>query len=147
VTKKRPQTEIPKPAKHWPLHLHHRASQVVIFIVLVGLTLIYHFGRQHLPMSPAAAPVNQNQVSITASGFNPASLTIKIGGQVTWSNNDARPHHVVADMTADNPAPLGFDNDLVLHTGDSYSFSFIHPGAYTYHDLLNPGSAGTIIVQ
>jgi plastocyanin len=47
----------------------------------------------------AAAPAADSlkSVSITGNAFVPATLTIPVGGKVTWTNNDGVPHTVTSD--------------------------------------------------
>jgi len=86
-------------------------------------------------------------VSITKNGFTPATIRIKTGQAVVWTNNDSAKHEINSD-------PYPTDNDLAdfndtepLAQNDSYSFIFTTPGTYNYHDQLNPLSfAGTVVV-
>ena len=93
--------------------------------------------------SPAAS---QNSVSLTSSGFTPATLTVKAGSTVTWTNNSGETATVNSDPhpTHTNYPPLNlgrFDN------GGTLSLTFDKPGTYGYHNHLNPSERGTIIVQ
>src|SRR5437879_1660154 len=49
-----------------------------------------------LPVTPPAAPVRGNQVSIDGFAFAPATLTVTAGTTVTWTNRDEEPHTVAA---------------------------------------------------
>lgn len=88
----------------------------------------------------------QNTVTLTTSGFAPATLTVKVGDTVTWSNKsgmtatiNSNPHPVHTDYS---PLNLGQFSD-----GSSVTLSFPKAGTYGYHNHLNPGETGTIIVQ
>lgn len=79
------------------------------------------------------------QVSIQNFAFSPTPLTIKAGGTVTWTDNQAIfPHTVTAD---DNSFSSG-----LLHQGSTYSHTFTTPGTYTYHCAVHPFMHGTVIV-
>jgi plastocyanin len=45
--------------------------------------------------APAADSVQA--VSITGNTFSPSTLTLPVGGKVTWTNNDGVPHTVTSD--------------------------------------------------
>jgi len=88
----------------------------------------------------------QNTVTLTASGFTPSVLTIKVGQTVTWTNSSGKTAVVASDPhpthTAYPPLNLGSFAD-----GASLSLSFPKAGTYGYHNHLNPGETGTIVVQ
>jgi plastocyanin len=70
-------------------------------------------------------------VTVTSTGFNPASVTIEQTESVTWRNTDAEPHRVVVTGTQCN---------LSLQPNQSSSCSFGTPGTLNYSD---PGETGT----
>src|SRR5215467_3650033 len=81
------------------------------------------------PTSPSAMSVS---ASINSSGFNPTAINISVGSTVTWTNNDANMHGVVADNGAFQSGSLA--------GGAQFSFTFATAGAFTYHDLSNARS-------
>lgn len=95
--------------------------------------------------SPSAS-VTKNVVNITATGFNPATITIAAGDSVVWMNTDSAPHNVNSD-----PHPTHTDypplNLGTIQPGDSKSLAFPTAGTYKYHDHLNPNLHGTVVVQ
>ena len=76
-------------------------------------------------------------ISSVANGFVPASLTIKKGMTVTWTNRDTVVHSVVGS---------GF-NSGDIKPGDSYTKQFNTVGAFDYKDSINPAMQGSINVQ
>ncbi len=93
------------------------------------------------PTTPA--PVGgSNAIAIKNFAFSPASLTIKSGTAVTWTNQDGAPHQVASDPGT----PVAFSSDS-LANGESYQFTFTRPGTYTYYCTIHPSMKGTIIVQ
>ena len=50
-------------------------------------------------VDPASANMNVpvSIVSATTGGFSPASVTVKTGGTVTWTNNNTSTHTVTSD--------------------------------------------------
>jgi plastocyanin len=78
-------------------------------------------------------------VTIDNFSFTPASLTVKAGTTVSWTNKDDIPHGIGATNNA-------FPKSKALDTDDSYSFTFTTPGTYQYFCYLHPKMVGTIVV-
>jgi len=93
------------------------------------------------PTTPAPAG-GSNSIAIKNFAFNPASLTIKTGTTVTWTNQDGAVHQIASD----SGTPVAFVSDS-LANGASYQFTFTQPGTYTYYCPFHPPMKGTIIVQ
>jgi plastocyanin len=87
------------------------------------------------------------KVTITAGGtFSPATLTVKKGTKVTWTNAGSLP---VWPASAPHPVHTdypGFDAKTDLRNGESWSFTFDKTGSWNYHNHLNPSVTGTVIV-
>lgn len=86
--------------------------------------------------SPAAT---KNAIQIANFAFSPATLTVKVGDSVTWTNQDSAGHSATAD---DNSFDTG-----VLAQGKSGTVTFSKTGTYRYHCSVHPMMHGTIIVQ
>jgi plastocyanin len=71
--------------------------------------------------------------------FEPATLTVKAGTTVTWTNEDDIPHTVVATDRA--------FRSKALDTDDKFSFTFTTPGSYEYFCSLHPHMKATVVVQ
>ncbi len=94
-------------------------------------------------------------VEITANGFNPDSITISLGDTVSFVNQDVDGHWPASDVhpTHGNYPEAGgcigsaFDACGGLAGGESYLFTFDEVGIWTYHDHVNPGLTGKVIVE
>ncbi len=87
-------------------------------------------------------------VEITEKGFVPATLQVKKGTIVTFTNNDKSAHQPAVDPHPSHDSLAGFDSQTKLEKGQSYSFFFDKTGTWTYHDHLNPLTfQGTVIVK
>lgn len=84
------------------------------------------------------AGADTKAVQITKSGFTPSRASIQLGDTVTWHNNDAASHQVVADD--------GTFASPVLKPGETYSFTFQKNGRYAYHDEFAKSRRGTVTV-
>lgn len=93
--------------------------------------------------TPGATTV---KISITSTGFSPATAEILKGGTAAWVNGDSIAHQV-----ASTPHPVHTDypplNSVgTLQPGESGSLTFPASGTYRYHDHLSPSTRGTVVV-
>ncbi len=88
--------------------------------------------------APAPAPAAAS-VSLANKAFSPASVTVAVGGVVTWTNNDSMPHNVTSNTA-------GAFTSTTLSPGAVFTFRFTTPGTYTYTCTFHGGMNGTIIV-
>ena len=79
-------------------------------------------------------------VGIDNFTFNPATVTVKAGTTVTWTNKDDIPHGIAATGNA-------FARSNAMDTDNSYSFTFTTPGTYQYFCYIHPHMTGTIVVE
>jgi plastocyanin len=79
------------------------------------------------------------RVVMSNRAFDPATVTINVGDTVTWLNQDAPQHDVVADNGE-------FTSEL-FDQGQTFSFAFTKAGTYPYHCSIHPGMTGAVIVQ
>jgi plastocyanin len=78
-------------------------------------------------------------VTIKGFAFEPATVTIKAGESVTWTNQDSANHTVVADK--------GEFTSGDLANGATFTFKFDTAGTYAYKCSIHPSMTGTVIVQ
>ena len=78
-------------------------------------------------------------VTIKGFAFDPATVTIKAGETVTWTNQDSANHTVVADNGEFTSGDLG--------NGATFSFKFDTAGTYAYHCSVHPSMKATVVVQ
>lgn len=84
-------------------------------------------------------PQAANQVSIANMSFSPASITVKKGSTVTWTNNDSIAHTVTAD------SGNTFDSGT-LDPGKTFTHTFNDTGSFAYHCNIHPEMHGTVTV-
>lgn len=74
-----------------------------------------------------------------ADGFDPASISVAVGSEVTWTNGDDTPHTSTSeDGTWDSGN---------LDGGDEFSFTAEEPGTYAYVCSIHPAMAGELVVE
>ncbi len=84
------------------------------------------------------APGGAAAVAITNFAFNPATITVKVGTTVTWTNNDSAPHTITADDGSFNSGDIG--------QGKTYSHTFSSAGTFPYHCTVHPFMKATVVV-
>jgi len=99
--------------------------------------------------APASAPVSAaassaggaggaSAVTIQNFAFNPPALTVKVGTEVTWTNQDSTAHTVTFDTggaTSDN-----------LAQSATYKQTFSTAGTFAYHCKIHSTMTGTVTV-
>jgi plastocyanin len=79
-------------------------------------------------------------VTMKNIAFAPASVTVKVGQRVTWTNDDAVAHNVTATSGASfRSSDFG--------QGATFSFTPTSAGTIHYVCTLHPGMEGTIVVS
>ncbi len=79
------------------------------------------------------------EVKIDNFSFSPATLEIRAGTKVTWTNADDIPHTVVSDEK--------IFKSKALDTDEKFSFTFDKPGTYPYFCSLHPKMTAKVVVQ
>jgi plastocyanin len=87
---------------------------------------------------PAAASSSGSSVLIDKYMFGPDKITVPIGTAVTWTNNDADQHTVVAKDDSFRSGSLA--------KGQSFSFTFDKAGSYDYRCSIHPFMVATVVV-
>ncbi len=94
----------------------------------------------------ASAPAVTSMVKVTANGFEPQTITVKVGDKVTWTNASGGQ---VSINSNDHPTHLLYPplNLGVVNDSQSVSLVFDKAGSYGYHNHFNPGETGVVVVQ
>lgn len=130
--------------------------KLIIAIILAVLSLVILQVGEKLPYFKLTKPTTSAtdsilppaQVSITSTGFVPATINIKTGQQVVWTNTTNSLHQIASDPHPTHTLLPGLDSLEPLKQNETYAFVFESIGTYTYHDHLNPLKfKGTIIVK
>ena len=89
-------------------------------------------------------------VTFADSGVSPTSLEVKSGEAVTWVNESSETVEIGSDTHPThtlNPELTGGEFVLELAPGKSASVVLTKVGSWGYHNHLNPGEKGTVIVE
>jgi len=97
------------------------------------------------PAAPASAapesvaPAGGDAVTIAGFAFAPATLTVKVGATVTWTNKDSATHTVKWDDGSQGSGSL-------TSGGAPYSRTFDTAGTFAYACGIHPAMKGTVVV-
>lgn len=137
----------------------------VLVVVVLGLGLWYFASQQQQSSAPTqtvsptavmkkeVSPTGADKmmkkeetVNLTADGFNPQTLTVKVGTKVVWTNSSGARANVSSAVhpTHQLYPPLNLGN---FEDGEEVSLTFEEAGTYKYHNHLNPSQTGTVVVE
>lgn len=77
--------------------------------------------------------------------WDPAEVTIDVGSEVTWTNDDTAAHTVTSGTLEDGPDGI-FDSSLLM-AGKTFVHKFEAAGEYPYFCVVHPWMVGMVIVQ
>lgn len=88
----------------------------------------------------------EEPVSLTESGFDPQTISVKAGTKVVWKNDTKSVANVSSDK---HPTHLLYPplNLGSFESGDTVSLIFKDKGSFGYHNHLNPAETGTVVVN
>lgn len=95
-------------------------------------------------VSEEVAAPEPEEVSVTIGNFAflPASLTVKKGTVVVWTNTDLVVHDVVG-----TDGKLPELKSPLFGQGGTYRFSFDEVGSFAYYCSVHPSMRGTVTVE
>jgi plastocyanin len=108
------------------------------WILCIAASTVLSLAALTVPKSMAADPPTVN-VKIDNFSFTPATLTVKAGTQITWTNADDIPHTVVSDSQE--------FKSKVLDTNETFTFTPSKPGTYSYFCSIHPKMTGKVVVE
>ncbi len=88
----------------------------------------------------AVAPAGDAAVTIAGFAFAPATLTVKVGATVSWTNNDSATHTVKWDDGSQGSGSL-------TAGGAPYSRTFDTAGTFAYTCGIHSKMKGTVVVE
>jgi len=108
-------------------------SICAVMLLAAGMLAVNSCGKGNTnssnPTSNGNTPVQDATVSISNFAYSPATVHVKLGGTVTWTNKDATPH-TVTDLNG------SFDSGS-LPVDQTYKMTFSTAGTYTYHCTIH----------
>ena len=103
---------------------------IAVLLLLAGLPSV---------MANDQSSAANAEVKIDNFSFGPQTVTVPIGGTVTWTNRDDIPHTVVSTD--------GVFKSKVRDTDEKFSYTFAKTGTYPYYCSVHPKMTGKVVVQ
>jgi plastocyanin len=131
----------------------------VLIVACAALALTAGCGSKDNSSSSSAdkAPPKATKTTKSASGgaqassvtykdisVKPASLSVKKGATVTWTNEDSVGHDVTS---TGGPAKFKSGASGGMAQGDTFKHTFTTPGTYSYVCTVHPNMKGTVTVK
>jgi plastocyanin len=104
--------------------------------VMIAMLLMFAGARSVAANGHASAA---NAVKIDNFVFGPQTITVPVGGTVTWTNSDDIPHTAVSTD--------GVFKSKVMDTDEKFSYTFTKAGTYPYYCTIHPKMTGKVVVQ
>jgi len=120
-------------------------SIFVLFAIVAGIATPSAFADHTEASVSAPAGSSVPGCEETDECFIPSTVTIDVGGVVTWSNDDTAAHTVTSGSAAAGPDAT-FDSSLFM-AGTTFEHTFAEAGEYPYFCMVHPWMVGTVIVQ
>lgn len=78
--------------------------------------------------------------------YIPYEVTVDVGGEVTWNNDDSAAHTVTSGTPADDTPGEQFNSGLFM-AGAVFSHKFETAGTFNYFCMVHPWMEGIVVVQ
>jgi plastocyanin len=138
---------------------------IIVILVLAGGYFLVSNRNQPQPAGPGTSSISsqpapseevtgammekkakETTITLTQSGFDPQTVTIKAGEKVVWVNNSG---DVATVNSSKHPTHLDYPplNLGQFQDGDKLELVFDKPGTYMYHDHLHATRFGKIVVE
>ena len=122
------------------------SSLFVLFaIVSIGMTAAPSAFAEHSMNATVENAAGSSTPGCEPDCFIPATVTIGVGGMVTFANNDSAAHTSTAGTPADGPSGV-WDSSLVM-MGAAYTTPALEAGEYPYFCMVHPWMEGLVIVE
>jgi predicted secreted protein with PEFG-CTERM motif len=122
-------------------------SFFVLFAIVAGMATSPAFADHSTASVSTPQGTSVPGCETTNECYIPYEVTIDVGGEVTWSNDDSAAHTVTSGSAADGPSGH-FDSSLFM-AGTTFSVVFdgYEPGEYPYFCMVHPWMEGIVTVQ
>jgi predicted secreted protein with PEFG-CTERM motif len=116
---------------------------MIVFVTIVLLSVPPAFAENANVSVPQGTSVPGCET--TNECFMPYEVTVNVGDEVTWSNDDSAAHTVTAGSAGDGPSGV-FDSSLFM-AATTFSHTFEAEGEFPYFCMVHPWMEGIVTVQ
>ena len=116
---------------------------MAVFVTAMMLSMTQAFAETVTVSTPQGTSVPGCEA--TNECFIPYEVTVNVGDEVIWTNDDSAAHTVTAGSAADGPSGV-FDSSLFM-AGTTFSYEFESEGEFPYFCMVHPWMEGIVKVQ
>jgi plastocyanin len=124
---------------------------VLVCLILLPWQLFYSVGAQDDDSTfSVIIPENAAWSESVNGRFDPSNITIPVGTEVTWINEDESQHTVTSGNLTNQGRDGIYDGRFysgILGSEDSFSHTFNEPGIYSYFCSPHPWMNGFVLVE
>jgi plastocyanin len=120
-------------------------SLLVLFVISLGSMTSPAFADHATASVSVPQGTSVPGCETTNECYIPYEVTVDVGGEVTWSNDDSAAHTVTGGSAADGPSGV-FDSSLFM-ASTTFSHKFEAVGDYPYFCMVHPWMEGIVTVQ
>jgi predicted secreted protein with PEFG-CTERM motif len=117
-------------------------SLLAVFTIAMTLGISNAFAEVATVSTPQGTSVPGCEA--TNECYIPYEITINVGEEITWSNDDSAAHTVTAGSASDGPSGV-FDSSLFM-AGTTFSHTFEEAGTFPYFCMVHPWMEGIVNV-
>jgi predicted secreted protein with PEFG-CTERM motif len=117
-----------------------------IFVVLALMAVAPSAFADHMKVD-VSIPAGSSSpgCETTNECYIPDEVTVDVGGEVTWTNDDTAAHTVTSGSASGGPDGT-FDSSLII-AGKSFTYKFEEAGEFPYFCQVHPWMVGKVVVQ
>jgi plastocyanin len=90
--------------------------------------------------------IPMNAATMGDKAYSPNPIDVKVGGGVTWTNDDSQIHTATSGSAGAADSGSVFDSGI-LSPGATFDFVFDTAGTYDYYCTMHPQMVGTVNVS
>jgi len=121
-------------------------GSLFVLLAVIATTTIPSAFADHVTASvsiPAGTSVPGCEETDTC--WDPSTVTVDVGGEVTWSNDDTAAHTVTSGTPEEGPDGV-FDSGLFM-AGNTFAHKFDAAGEFKYFCMVHPWMQGVVVVE
>ena len=118
-------------------------SLVALFTIAITMGMQSAFAETVTVSTPQGTSVPGCEA--TNECFIPYEITVNVGDEVVWSNDDSAAHTVTAGSAADGPSGV-FDSSLFM-AGTTFSFQFDHESEFPYFCMVQKDTELLVVLH
>lgn len=122
-------------------------SSLFVLFAIVGGVFATPLAYADHPTATVSVPAGTSVPGCeeTNECYIPADVTVDVGGDVTWTNDDTAAHTVTSGTAEEGPDG-NFDSSLFM-AGAEFSVTFEEEGEFPYFCMVHPWMVGTVTVM